>query len=168
MLAFFHTKERIKFLLFVAAIATPILIISAVVVSNMESSAAAVGEPNSHGGLHYRIQEEKGAKALPAPLASLMTMPPGVVMTDVSADTDGAGKIVSAVIIAFSPGDFASVAAFHRPALNPVTNESPTSLWGNRDGYLIKIDQEKRTGSAPVQNAIRLEYYINPVKPSKS
>jgi hypothetical protein len=168
MLGFFHTKERIKFLLFVAAIATPILIISAVVVSNMESSAAAAGEPNSHGGLHYRIQEEKGAKALPPALASLLTMPAGAVMTDVNLDTDGAGKVVSAVITAFVPGDFASLSAFHRPAFNPVTNESPTSLWGNRDGYQIKIDEEKRTGSAPIENAIKLEYYINPIKPAKS
>ena len=168
MLAFFYTKERIKFLLFVAAIAIPILIIAAVVVSNMESSAAAAGEPNSQGGLHYRIQEEKGAKALPPALASLLTMPAGAVMTDVNLDTDGAGKVVSGYVIAFVPGDFASVSAFHRPALNPVTNESPTSLWGNRDGYQIKIDQEKHTGSAPLQNAIKLEYYINPVKPAKS
>lgn len=58
MIEFFRTKDRLRFLLLVGAIAVPILLVAAWVVSSMEESAAAQGEPNDKGGLHYRIQEK--------------------------------------------------------------------------------------------------------------
>jgi len=98
----------------------------------MENSAAAEGEPNDKGGLHYRIQENSGAKARPPALASLISVPPNTAMTDVSADTDSAGRLTSASIKAFSTDDFKTVAAFHRPALAPVTDDTASSIAGAR------------------------------------
>jgi hypothetical protein len=166
MLAFFHTKERIRFLMIVAVIATPILIVTAVVVSNMEASAAAAGEPNDYGGLHYRIEERQGATALPPALASLLPMPAGALMTDINLDTDGAGKVVRATVKAFNPGDFKTIAAFHRASLNPVTRETPTSLTGIREGYEIKLDQSK-PGGGVFEKLTPVDYSVNPIKPPK-
>lgn len=165
MLGFFNTKERLRFLLYVAMIAFPILLVSAWVVSEMETSAAAEGEPNDKGGLHYRIQEKGGAKALPPALASLISIPPNTAMTDVSADTDGAGRLTSAAIKAFSTDDFKTVAAFHKPTLSPVTGDSASSLEGVRDGYDIKLSQESKLyDNDPYKDRTKIEYHINPVK----
>jgi len=165
MLGFFHTKERLRFLLYVAMIAFPILLVSAWVVSEMETSAAAEGEPNDKGGLHYRIQEKSGAKALPPALASLISIPPNTAMTDVSADTDGTGRLTSAAIKAFSTDAFTTVAAFHRPTLSPVTDDAASSLEGVRDGYDIKISRESKFfDSDPYKDRTKIEYYINPTK----
>ena len=165
MIEFFHTKDRLRFLLFVGAIAVPILAVSAWVVSRMETSAAAEGEPNDKGGLHYRIQEKSGAKALPPALAGLIPVPPNTAMTDVSADTDGAGRLTSASIKAFSTDDFKTVAGFHRPTLAPVTDDTATTLAGVRDGYDIKILQESKFfDNDPYKDRTKIEYYINPTK----
>ncbi|WP_183026722.1 hypothetical protein [Variovorax sp. UMC13] len=165
MIEFFHTKDRLRFLLYVGAIALPILLLSAWVVSSMEDSAAAKGEPNDKGGLHYRIQEKSGAKALPPALAALVSLPPNTAMTDVSADTDSAGRLTSASIKAFSTDDFKTVAAFHRPALAPVTHDAQSSLEGVRDGYDIKISQESKFfDNDPYKDRTKIEYYVTPSK----
>jgi hypothetical protein len=165
MIEFFHTKDRLRFLLFVGAIAVPILLVSAWFVSRMEDSAAAKGEPNEQGGLHYRIQEKSGAKALPPALAALIAVPPNTAMTDVSADTDSAGRLTSASIKAFSTDDFKTVAAFHRPSLAPVTDDTPSSLRGMRDGYEIKISQESKFfDNDPYKDRTKIEYNVNPAK----
>ena len=166
MIEFFHTKDRLRFLLLVGAIAVPILLVAAWVVSAMEDSSAAKGEPNDRGGLHYRIQEKSGAKALPPALAALVSVPPNTAMTDVNVDTDASGRVTSASIKAFSTDDFKTVAAFHRPTFSPVTADSASELWGVRDGYEIKISQEtKRFDNDPYKDRTKVEYYINPVKP---
>lgn len=165
MIEFFHTKDRLRFLLLVGAIALPILLVSAWFVSRMESSAAANGEPNERGGLHYRIQEKSGAKALPPALARLISVPPNTAMTDVSADTDSAGRLTSASIKAFSSDNFKTVAEFHRPTLAPVTDDSTSRIWGMRDGYEIKISQElKYFDSDPYKDRTKIEYYVTPTK----
>lgn len=165
MIEFFHTKDRLRFLLFVGAIAVPILLVSAWFVSRMEDSAAAQGEPNEKGGLHYRIQEKSGAKALPPALAALISVPPNTAMTDVSADTDSAGRLTSASIKAFSTDDFKTVAAFHRPSLAPVTDDTASKLWGMRDGYDIKISQESKFfDNDPYKDRTKIEYYVTPKK----
>lgn len=165
MLEFFHTKDRLRFLLFVGAIAVPILLVSAWFVSSMEDSAAAKGEPNETGGLHYRIQEKSGAKALPPALASLISVPPNTAMTDVNADTDSTGRLTSASIKAFSTDDFKTVAAFHRAALAPVTDDTARSLGGMRDGYDIKISQESKIfDDDPYKDRTKIEYYVSPTK----
>ncbi len=165
MIEFFHTKDRLRFLLYVGAIAVPILLASAWVVSRMEDSAAAQGEPNDKGGLHYRIQEKSGAEALPSALAALISVPPHTAMTDVSADTDGAGRLISASIKAFSTDDFKTVAAFHRPTLAPVTDDTANSLSGVRDGYDIKISQESKFfDNDPYKDRTKIEYYVNPIR----
>ncbi|MBB1602317.1 hypothetical protein A9977_19950 [Variovorax sp. UMC13] len=151
--------------MYVGAIALPILLLSAWVVSSMEDSAAAKGEPNDKGGLHYRIQEKSGAKALPPALAALVSLPPNTAMTDVSADTDSAGRLTSASIKAFSTDDFKTVAAFHRPALAPVTHDAQSSLEGVRDGYDIKISQESKFfDNDPYKDRTKIEYYVTPSK----
>jgi len=163
MIEFFHTKDRLRFLLYVGAIAVPILLVSAWVVSSMEDSAAAKGEPNDKGGLHYRIQEKSGAKALPPALAALVSLPPNTAMTDVSADTDSTGRLTSASIKAFSTDDFKTVAAFHRPALAPVTHDAQSRLEGVRDGYEIKISQESKFfDNDPYKDRTKIEYYVTP------
>lgn len=163
MIEFFHTKERLRFLLYVGVIAVPILLASAWVVSRMEDSAAAKGEPNDKGGLHYRIQEKGGAAALPPALAALISVPPNTAMTDVNADTDSAGRLTSASIKAFSTDDFKTVAAFHRPTLAPVTDDTANSLAGVRDGYDIKISQESKFfDNDPYKDRTKIEYYVNP------
>ncbi|MGJ7558696.1 hypothetical protein ACSFBX_34360 [Variovorax sp. RB2P76] len=165
MIEFFHTKDRLRFLLLVGVIALPILLVSAWVVSRMEGSAAAKGEPNEKGGLHYRIQEKSGAKALPPALAALISVPPNTSMTDVSADTDSAGRLTSASIKAFSTDDFKTVAAFHRPALAPVTDDTADRIWGMRDGYDIKISQESKIfENDPYKDRTKIEYYVSPTK----
>jgi len=165
MIEFFHTKDRLRFLLFVGAIAAPILLIAAWVVSSMEASSAAKGEPNDKGGLHYRIQEKSGAKELPPALAALLSVPPNTAMTDVSADTDGAGRVTSAAIKAFSTDDFKTVAAFHKPTLAPVTTDGAASLEGVRDGYEIRISHETRFfDNDPYKDRTKIEYTINPAK----
>lgn len=165
MIEFFHTKDRLRFLLLVGVIALPILLVSAWVVSRMEGSAAAKGEPNEKGGLHYRIQEKSGAKALPPALAALISVPPNTAMTDVSADTDSAGRLTSASIKAFSTDDFKTVAAFHRPALAPVTDDTADRIWGMRDGYDIKISQESKIfENDPYKDRTKIEYYVSPTK----
>lgn len=162
MIEFFHTKDRLRFLGLVGAIAVPILLVAAWVVSSMEDSAAAGGEPNDKGGLHYRIQEKGGAKALPDALAALISVPPNTLMTDVSADTDGAGRLTSASIKAFSTDDFKTVAAFHKPALSLLTSDTANSLAGQRDGYDIRISQEtKFFDNDPYKNRTKVEYYVN-------
>jgi hypothetical protein len=165
MIEFFHTKERLRFLLFVGAIAAPILLVAIWFVSSMEESSAAKGEPNDKGGLHYRIQEKSGAKVLPPALAALLSVPPNTAMTDVSVDTDGAGRVTSAAIKAFSTDDFKTVAAFHRPTLAPVTTDSAGSLEGVRDGYGIRISHEKTFfDNDPYKDRTKIEYTINPAK----
>lgn len=165
MIEFFHTKDRLRFLLFVGAIALPILLVAAWFVSRMEDSAAAKGEPNEKGGLHYRIEEKNGAKALPPALAALISVPPNTAMTDVNADTDSAGRLISASIKAFSTDDFKTVAAFHRPTLAPVTDDTANSLWGVRDGYDIKISHESKLfDNDPYKDRTKIEYYITPTK----
>ena len=165
MIEFFHTKDRLRFLLFVGAIAAPILLIAAWVVSSMEASSAAKGEPNDKGGLHYRIQEKSGAKELPPALAALLSVPPNTAMTDVSADTDGAGRVTSAAIKAFSTDDFKTVATFHKPTLAPVATDSAASLEGVRDGYEIRISHETRFfDNDPYKDRTKIEYTINPAK----
>lgn len=168
MLAFFNTGKRMRFLLIVAVFAIPILIAAAVQVSNMTPSVAAEGQPNRHGGLHYRIEDRQGIRALPVPLASLLPMPSGARAIDVILDTDSAGKVVSANIKAFSPGDFKSIAAFHRASLNPVTRETTTSLWGNRDGYEIKINDEAPQRGGPFDTMTKVDYAVSPIKPAAS
>ncbi|QNK69433.1 hypothetical protein [Variovorax sp. PAMC26660] len=165
MIEFFHTKDRLRFLLYVGAIAAPLLLISAWVVSSMEDSAAAKGEPNDKGGLHYRIQEKSGAKTLPPPLAALLSVPPNTAMTDVNVSTDSAGRVTSAAIKAFSTDDFKAVAAFHKPTLSPITTDGATSLEGVRDGYEIRLSQEtKFFDNDPYKDRTKIEYTINPVK----
>jgi len=165
MIEFFHTKDRLRFLLYVGAIAAPLLLISAWVVSSMEESAAAKGEPNAQGGLSYRIQEKSGAKTLPPPLASLLSVPPNTAMTDVDVTADSTGRLSSAAVKAFSTDGFKTVAAFHRPTLSPVTTDSATSLEGVRDGYQIRISQETRFfDNDPYKDRTKIEYYINPAK----
>ncbi|MFM9925349.1 hypothetical protein VLK31_20330 [Variovorax sp. H27-G14] len=165
MIEFFRTKERIRFLLYVGAIAVPLILVSAWLVSRMEDSAAAGGEPDGQGGLHYRIKEKSGAKALPAPLATLLSVPPNTAMTDVNVSADSNSRVTSASVKAFSTDDFKTVAAFHRPALSPVTYETPTQLWGVRDGYEIKISQEKKIfEDDPYKDRTKLEYYVTPAK----
>lgn len=165
MIEFFHTKDRLRFLLYVGAIAAPLLLISAWVVSSMEESAAAKGEPNAQGGLSYRIQEKSGAGTLPPPLASLLSVPPNTAMTDVDVTADSTGRLSSAAVKAFSTDGFKTVAAFHRPTLSPVTTDSATSLEGVRDGYQIRISQETRFfDNDPYKDRTKIEYYINPVK----
>ncbi|WP_422085032.1 hypothetical protein [Variovorax sp.] len=93
MIEFFHTRDRLRFLLYVGAIAAPLLLISAWVVSSMEDAAAARGEPNAQGGLSYRIQEKSGAKTLPPPLAALLSVPPNTAMTDVNVTADSATSL---------------------------------------------------------------------------
>lgn len=164
MIEFFRTKDRLRFLLLVGAIAVPILLVAAWVVSSMEESAAAQGEPNDKGGLHYRIQEKSGAKALPAALAALISVPPNTLMTDVNADTDGAGRLTSASIKAFSTDDFKTVAAFHKAAFAPVTSDTADSLEGKRDGYDIRISREtKFFDNDPYKDRTKIEYYVNRV-----
>jgi hypothetical protein len=164
MIEFFRTKDRLRFLLLVGAIAVPILLVAAWVVSSMEESAAAQGEPNDKGGLHYRIQEKSGAKALPAALAALISVPPNTLMTDVNADTDGAGRLTSASIKAFSTDDFKTVSAFHKSAIAPVTSETADSLEGKRDGYDIRISREtKFFDNDPYKDRTKIEYYVNRV-----
>lgn len=165
MIEFFHTRDRLRFLLLVGAIAAPILLVSAWFVSRMEDSAAAKGEPNEKGGLHYRIQERSGAKALPPALAALISVPPNTAMTDVNAETDSAGRLTSASIKAFSTDDFKTVAQFHRPALAPVTDDSAGRIWGIRDGYEIKISQESKFfDNDPYKDRTKIEYYVTPTK----
>jgi hypothetical protein len=165
MIEFFHTKDRLRFLLYVGAIAAPILLISAWVVSSMEDAAAARGEPDAQGGLNYRIQEKSGAKTLPPPLAALLSVPPNTAMTDVNVTADSTGRLSSAAVKAFSTDGFKTVAAFHRPTLSPVTTDSATSLEGVRDGYEIRISQETRFfDNDPYKDRTKIEYYINPVK----
>lgn len=162
MIEFFHTKDRLRFLLLVGAIAVPILLVAAWVVSSMEDSAAARGEPNDKGGLHYRIQEKSGAKALPPALAALVSVPPNTLMTDVSADTDGAGRLTSASIKDFSTDDFKAVAAFHRPTLSPTTTDTADRLEGKRDGHDIKISRETRFfDNDPYKDRTKIEYYVS-------
>ncbi len=162
MLELFHTKDRLRFLLFVGAIAVPILLVTAWVVSRMESNAAAEGEPNAQGGMHYRIQEKSGATALPPALAALVAIPPGSAMTDVNLDTDRAGHVASAALTSFNRDGFKAVAAFHKPSLQPVTRESDTELWGERDGYEIKIGQARAHSDDPYQDRTKIEYNVNP------
>jgi hypothetical protein len=165
MIEFFHTKDRLRFLLFVCAIAAPILLVAAWVVSSMEASSAAKGEPNDKGGLHYRIQEKSGASELPPALAALVAVPPNTAMTDVSVDTDGAGRVTSAAIKAFSTDDFKTVAAFHKPTFAPVTTDSAASLEGVRDGYEIHISHEKNYfDNDPYKDRTKIEYTINPAR----
>lgn len=165
MIEFFHARERLRFLLFVGAIAVPILLVAAWVVSSMEDSSAARGEPNAKGGLHYRIQEKSGAKTLPPALAVLLSVPPNTAMTDLNVDTDAAGRVTSAAIKAFSTDDFKTVATFHRPTLAPVTTDSAKALWGMRDGYEIKISQEtKFFDNDPYQDRTKIEYDITPAQ----
>lgn len=165
MIEFFHTRERLRFLLYVGAIAVPLLLAAAWFVSRMEDSSAAAGEPNAQGGRSYRIQEKSGAKALPPPLAALLSVPPKTAMTDVSVSIDSAGRVTGAAIKAFSTDNFKTVAAFHKPTLSPVTREDASALWGVRDGYEIKISQEtKFFDNDPYKDRTKIEYYINPVK----
>lgn len=165
MIEFFRTKERIRFLLYVGAIALPLLLISAWVVSSMEDASAANGEPDGQGGLHYRIKEKSGAKALPAPLATLLSVPPNTAMTDVNVSADGNARVTSAMVKAFSTDDFKTLAAFHKPTLSPVTYETPTQLWGVRDGYEIKISQQQRIfDDDPYKDRTKVEYYISPAQ----
>lgn len=164
MLGFFNSKARLRFLLFVAAIATPILILTAWVVSSYEDNAAAQGEPNSQGGLHYRIQEKKGAAAFPEPLAKLMAIAPNTAFTDVNVDTDGAGRVTSGALTAFSQDNFNTMAAFYRPAFSSVTHTTPTALWGIRDGYEIKISEEKPRANDLYQDRVKVEFYVNVAK----
>ena len=162
MLAFFNTKERLRFLLFVAAIAVPILIAAIWIVSSMETSSAAAGEPNDIGGLHYRIEENGGATVLPPALAALVSVPANTAMTDVSADTDSTGRLTSAAITAFS-----TVAAFHRPTLTAVTTDDADALEGVRDGYEIRISRETSVyDDDPYKDRTKIEYYIDPEKTS--
>lgn len=162
MLEFFHTKDRLRFLLMVGAIAVPLLLVAIWVVTAMETDSAAKGEPNAQGGLHYRIQEKKGATALPPALAALVPIPPGSAMTDVNVDTDKAGRVASATIKSFSSSDFKTVAAFHKAQLQPVTRESDGSLWGERDGYEIKIDQGRVYDDDPYKDRVKIEYNVTP------
>ena len=165
MIEFFHTKDRLRFLLYVSAIAAPLLIASAWIVSSMEESAAAKGEPNAQGGLSYRIQEKSGAKTLPPPLAALLSVPPNTLMTDVNVSADSAGRVSSATVKAFSTDGLPAVDAFHKPTLSHVTTDSATSLEGVRDGYEIRISQETRFfDNDPYKDRTKIEYYINPVK----
>lgn len=167
MLAFFNTKERLRFLLFVAAIAVPILIAAIWIVSSMETSSAAAGEPNDIGGLHYRIEENGGASVLPPALAALVSVPANTAMTDVSADTDSTGRLTSAAITAFSTDDFSTVAAFHRPTLTAVTTDDADALEGVRDGYEIRISRETSVyDDDPYKDRTKIEYYIDPEKTS--
>lgn len=152
-------------MLFVGAIAVPILLIAAWVVSSMEDSVAAKGEPNDKGGLHYRIQEKSGAKALPPALASLLSVPPNTLMTDVSADTDHNGRLTSASVKAFSTDSFKAVADFHKPTLAAVTSDSAGRIEGLRDGYEIKVSQElKFFENDPYSDRTKIEYYISPAR----
>lgn len=165
MLTFFHTKERLRFLFFVAVIATPILIAAIWIVSSLENSSAAAGEPNDMGGLHYRIQENGGAKVLPPALAALVSVPENTAMTDISADTDSTGRLTSAVIKAFSADDFSAVSAFHRPTFTTVTTDNADVLEGVRDGYEIRISHETSVyDNDPYKDRTKIEYYINPDK----
>ena len=165
MLAFFNTKERLRFLLFVAAIAVPILVVAIWIVSSMETSSAAAGEPNDIDGLHYRIQENDGAKVLPPALAALVSVPASTAMTDVNADTDASGRLTSAVIKAFSADDFRTVAAFHRPTFTTVNTDDADALEGVRDGYEIRISHELSVyENDPYKDRTKIEYYINPEK----
>jgi hypothetical protein len=163
MLSFFNTKERLRFLFFVMAIAIPILIVASWVVSTMESSSAAKGEPNGKGGLHYRVQDDDGTHDVPPPLAALMALPPTLQVTDAAVDTDGNGKVVSAVVKGYTHDNFTAIAAFHKPQLAPVTTDSATELWGNRNGYEVKIMQDN-SPHGDAHGGIKVEYYINPAK----
>lgn len=165
MLTFFHTKERLRFLFFVTAISVPIIIAAIWIVSSMENASAAAGEPNDIGGLHYRVQENEGTKVLPPALAALVSVPANTAMTDVSADTDAAGRLTSAVIKAFSADDFSTVAAFHRPTFTTVDTDDANALEGVRDGYEIRISRETSIyENDPFQDRTKIEYYINPQK----
>ena len=164
-LPFFNTPARRRFLMLCLAIGLPILLATAWVTSRMESSTAAKGEPNDHGGQHYRIQETSGAKTLPPALAAVLSPPPGMALTDVNADTNGSGRIESATATGFTAAPFAEVAAFHKPGLKPVTDQSATQIAGLRDGYEIKVMRGDARDDDPYQDRTKVEYYINPVKP---
>jgi hypothetical protein len=164
-LPFFNTPARRRFLLLVLAIAAPILLATAWVTSRMESSAAAQGEPNDYGGQHYRIEDSNGAKALPAPLAALLSPPPGMALTDVNLDTNGAGRIESSTATGFTTAPFAEVAAFHKPGLAPVTREADGELWGRRDGYDVKISRGTAFDGDPYTDRTKIEYTVTPAKP---
>jgi hypothetical protein len=163
MLSFFNTKERLRFLLFVMAIAVPILLVAIWVVTMMETSSAAKGEPNDKGGLHYRVQDDSGTRDVPPPLAALMPLPPTLEVTDASVDTDGNGKVVSATVKGYTHDNFIAIAAFHKPQLSPVTTDSATELWGNRNGYEVKIMRDN-SPYGDAHGGIKVEYYINPAK----
>ncbi|WP_457313371.1 hypothetical protein [Sphingomonas sp. UYAg733] len=164
-LPFFNTPARRRFLMFVIAIAAPILLATAWVTGWMESDAAARGAPNAYGGQHYRIEDKNGAKTLPAPLAAMLSPPPGMALTDVNLDTDSSGRIRDATAKGFTSAPFADVAAFHKPGLNPITEQSDTQLWGLREGYEVKIIRGDADDSDPYQDRTKVEYYITPVKP---
>lgn len=164
-LPFFNTPARRRFLMFVIAIAVPILLVTTWVVSRTETSAAARGEANSYGGKHYRIQDESGAKTLPAPLAAVLTPPPGMALTDVSLDTNAAGRIESATATGFTTAPFGQVAAFHKPQFNPVTYEKETELWGTRDGYETKVSRGRARDDDAYTDRTKVEYNISPVAP---
>ncbi len=86
-------------------------------------------------------------------------------MTDVSVDTDSTGRLASAAIKAFSTDDFKTVAAFHKPALSPLIDDTASSTGGMRDGYDIKIFQESKVfDNDPYKDRTKIEYYINPTK----
>jgi hypothetical protein len=167
MLEFFHTKARLQFLLRCCLIGAPILIAVSFVVSMLEDSSAAQGEPNDKGGLHYRIRDSNGTRALPPPLAAVVGIPAKLAMTDVDVDTDRDGHLAGAAIQAYSSDDFGKVAAFYKPGLNPVTRETATQLWGVRDGYEVKIDQGRRRDEDPYKDRIKVEYYVSPAEAAK-
>ncbi len=159
MIEFLHTRNRLRFLLFVGAIAVPVLLVATWAVGRMEVASAARGEPNDRGGLHYRIQEHGDARPLPPALAALISVPPHTAMADVNFDTDAAGRVLSASIKAFSRDKFETIAAFHRPLFSSVIRETPTALWGVRDGYEIKISRgtnnARRAAQSQHQDRVR-------------
>lgn len=47
---------------------------------------------------------------------------------------------------------FPKLIAFHKPQIGEVVRETPTSLWGKRDGYEIKVDQDRRGQDDPYKD----------------
>lgn len=64
----------------------------------------------------------------------------------------GVGRVAAARIIGFTADDFPKLIAFHKPQIGEVVRETPTSLWGKRDGYEIKVDQDRRGQDDPYKD----------------
>jgi hypothetical protein len=161
VLSFFNTSDRLRFLVMVGAIAAPLLVRTAFLVSWMEADSAASGEANAKGGLHYRIQSSSGVTTLPAPLAPLFAPYPAGILVDVNADTDASSAITSAAISGQTKDEFAKVAAFYAGQLGPSASVSKAAVIGKTSGYDVSISADGKSPSGET----RFSYYL--LAPSK-